>query len=87
MWSGPRNISTALMRSWESRSDTFVIDEPFFEYAREKDMANFYKVNLIPDVGELHGNESSSNAKAMLGILDDSFVILVYGSLTKKKGI
>ncbi|RZD34056.1 MAG: hypothetical protein CXT75_10530 [Methanobacteriota archaeon] len=32
MWSGPRNISTAMMRSWESRSDTFVIDEPYYAY-------------------------------------------------------
>jgi hypothetical protein len=29
-WSGPRNISTALMRSWSSRQDTVVIDEPFY---------------------------------------------------------
>ena len=32
MWSGPRNISTAMMRSWGSRADTFVIDEPFYAY-------------------------------------------------------
>jgi len=31
-WSGPRNISTALMRSWSSRNDTFVTDEPFYAY-------------------------------------------------------
>lgn len=30
MWSGPRNISTALMRSWGSRPDTTVIDEPLY---------------------------------------------------------
>ncbi|MCW2757243.1 MAG: hypothetical protein JWO46_989, partial [Nocardioidaceae bacterium] len=30
MWSGPRNISTALMRSWENRPDTVVVDEPFY---------------------------------------------------------
>jgi hypothetical protein len=30
MWSGPRNISTALMRSWGNRPDTIVIDEPFY---------------------------------------------------------
>ena len=30
MWSGPRNISTALMRSFENRTDTTVIDEPFY---------------------------------------------------------
>ena len=32
MWSGPRNISTALMRSFENRSDTSVIDEPFYSF-------------------------------------------------------
>ncbi len=32
MWSGPRNISTALMRSWESRPDTFVTDEPLYSH-------------------------------------------------------
>ena len=31
-WSGPRNISTALMRSWSSRNDTFVSDEPFYAF-------------------------------------------------------
>jgi Sulfotransferase domain len=32
MWSGPRNISTAMMRSWENRPDTVVVDEPFYAY-------------------------------------------------------
>ena len=31
-WSGPRNISTALMRSWSSRNDMFISDEPFYAY-------------------------------------------------------
>lgn len=30
MWSGPRNISTAMMRSWESRGDCAVTDEPLY---------------------------------------------------------
>jgi hypothetical protein len=30
MWSGPRNISTAMMRAFENRPDTGVIDEPFY---------------------------------------------------------
>jgi hypothetical protein len=30
MWSGPRNISTALMRSWENRPDAIVVDEPLY---------------------------------------------------------
>ncbi len=32
MWSGPRNISTAMMRAWGNRPDTFVCDEPFYAY-------------------------------------------------------
>ena len=32
MWSGPRNISTALMRSWGNRPDTFVCDEPLYGF-------------------------------------------------------
>ena len=32
MWSGPRNISTALMRSWGNRADTAVCDEPFYAF-------------------------------------------------------
>ena len=30
MWSGPRNISTAMMRSFENRADCAVVDEPFY---------------------------------------------------------
>lgn len=35
-WSGPRNISTALLRSWSSRYDTFVSDEPFYAFYLKK---------------------------------------------------
>ena len=57
-WSGPRNISTALMRSWSSRTDTFVTDEPFYaHYLKEtkikhpmhKEIINkFNNVKLTP---------------------------------------
>jgi len=32
MWSGPRTISTALMRSFGARSDTLVVDEPLYAH-------------------------------------------------------
>ena len=32
MWSGPRNISTALLRSFENRPDTVVCDEPLYAF-------------------------------------------------------
>ena len=31
-WSGPRNISTAMMRAWESRGDCAVSDEPLYAH-------------------------------------------------------
>jgi len=43
MWSGPRNISTAMMRAWGSRPDTFVCDEPLY--------AHYLKVTGIPHPG------------------------------------
>ncbi len=32
MWSGPRNISTAMMRAWENRGDCMVVDEPLYAH-------------------------------------------------------
>jgi hypothetical protein len=32
MWSGPRTLSTATMRSWGNRRDTVVVDEPLYAY-------------------------------------------------------
>ena len=36
MWSGPRNLSTAMMRSFENRQDTAVLDEPFYAHYLSK---------------------------------------------------
>lgn len=43
MWSGPRNISTAMMRSWGNRADTFVCDEPLY--------AHYLDVTRLPHPG------------------------------------
>ena len=32
LWSGPRNVSTAMMRSWEARGDFAVTDEPLYAH-------------------------------------------------------
>lgn len=38
MWSGPRNLSTAMMYSWRQRADTTVVDEPLYgHYLRVTD--------------------------------------------------
>ena len=53
MWSGPRNISTALMRSFENRSDTYVTDEPYYAYFLTKSGENH------PARKEILNNQSS----------------------------
>ncbi len=48
MWSGPRNISTALMRSWGSRADCFVTDEPLYAfYLRETGLEHPGRVETL----------------------------------------
>lgn len=33
LWSGPRNVSTAMMYAWRQRPDTTVLDEPLYAHA------------------------------------------------------
>ncbi len=41
MWSGPRNVSTAMMRAFETRPDATVVDEPFYAaYLAETGLAH-----------------------------------------------
>lgn len=43
LWSGPRNISTALMYSFAQRSDTKVVDEPLYaHYLKETDADDYH---------------------------------------------
>jgi len=43
VWSGPRNVSTALMYSFRQRSDTTVVDEPLY--------AHYLRVTGLPHPG------------------------------------
>ena len=42
LWSGPRNISTALMYSFGNRNDTAIIDEPLYGFYLKKTKAKEY---------------------------------------------
>src|SRR4029077_12584382 len=52
MWSGPRNISTAMMRAWGNRDDTFVVDEPFYAFYLKKTGADHPGAEEVIAVGE-----------------------------------
>ncbi|MEP5764253.1 MAG: hypothetical protein ABJ308_06655 [Halieaceae bacterium] len=48
MWSGPRNISTAMMRSWENRPDCVTVDEPFYAcYLRESGLEHPCREDIL----------------------------------------
>lgn len=62
MWSGPRNISTAMMRSWENRPDTMVSDEPFYavylnetgsDHPMAAEIIDHYSTDSSAVIGEL----------------------------------
>jgi len=54
IWSGPRNLSTALMRSFGSRTDCEVIDEPFYaSYLKETGLKHpMYKQILDSQISD-----------------------------------
>ena len=52
MWSGPRNISTAMMRSWGNREDTVVVDEPFYAFYLKATGKNHPGANEVIAHGE-----------------------------------
>jgi Sulfotransferase domain len=62
VWSGPRNISTAMMRSWGNRADTAVCDEPLY--------AHYLRVTGVdhPGAGEVlaHQEDDWREVVAML---------------------
>ncbi len=50
MWSGPRNISTAMMRAFENRSDCAVWDEPFYAaYLQHSGVVHPMQEGIIAD--------------------------------------
>ncbi len=52
MWSGPRNISTAMMRAWENRDDCAVWDEPLYgHYLHKTGIAHPGAEEVIADQG------------------------------------
>jgi len=57
MWSGPRNLSTALMRSFENRLDCFVSDEPFYSFFLHRTKLEHPLRNKIIKSGEIDYNK------------------------------
>ncbi|HEX7005267.1 MAG TPA: sulfotransferase family protein [Trueperaceae bacterium] len=63
MWSGPRNVSTALMYSFRQRSDTVVVDEPLYGHYLKATGAEH------PGAAEVMADVELDAARAVEGML------------------
>jgi glycosyltransferase involved in cell wall biosynthesis len=65
-----------------------VVDETFDAFVRRSDDVEEYrKVKGVPEVGQLIPGAPRAAARASLGIQPHEFVVVVYGSLTLRKGV
>lgn len=66
MWSGPRNISTAMMRAFENRADCKVMDEPFYACWLQSSGADH---PMRADILNAHDSDPLSVAQSLLAPL------------------
>ncbi|WP_417289467.1 sulfotransferase family protein [Corallibacter sp.] len=65
LWSGPRNISTALMYSFAQREDTLVFDEPLYGYYLKNTKAKEYHPGAKDILDSLDNNGENVVNKMM----------------------
>ncbi len=66
LWSGPRNISTALMYSFAQRTDTIVFDEPLYAYYLSQTKARKYHPGAENILSSMENN-GEKVIKTMMG--------------------
>ena len=64
-----------------------VVDRPFRDFCQQQRFAHEEKICLVADVGEIPQVENPDSARESLGIKPGGFVILLYGSLSPRKGV
>lgn len=65
MWSGPRNLSTAMMRAFENRKDTEVLDEPFYAHYLSVTKLKHPGRDLVLDAQSTDWNEVVTKCRNM----------------------
>lgn len=74
VWSGPRNISTALMYSFAQRRDTTVVDEPLYGHYLSKTPAEAYHPGSAEIIATLDNNGERVIRDIVLGDYDTPIV-------------
>jgi glycosyltransferase involved in cell wall biosynthesis len=65
----------------------FTVDEALPEYIGQKHPQPGRKLRYVPEAGAVCGSCTRAEARARLGLEDGDFVILVYGSISPRKGV
>lgn len=69
MWSGPRNLSTALMYSFAARADCEVVDEPFYgAYLRETGLEHPMRAEILATMPESAGEIAADLSRPRDGL-------------------
>lgn len=64
-----------------------VIDETFYDFCKICYPSLSTKIEYVPDFAKISGNSTRENSRKAIGISDESVAVLVYGSLSLRKGI
>lgn len=64
-----------------------VIDELFRQFCVEAPLPHAGKIQAVPDVGELAKFETTDSARRRFDIPQNAFVVLLYGNLSRRKGV
>jgi hypothetical protein len=70
LWSGPRNISTALMYSFAQRSDTTVVDEPLYAHYLTSTDAHEYHPGADEIIADQYNSAEEVISKIIFGSYD-----------------
>jgi len=75
-----------LLRNRTLRS-LFTLDETLVEYVRRTKPSLVQKLEYVPDPGDFSGTVTREEARKALGISNEVVLLLVYGTLSRRKGI
>lgn len=64
-----------------------IVDECYLEYSAKHQSHLLERLHLVPDAGVVSTVTDQRVSRAKLGVPPDAFVVLVYGVLSKRKGI
>ena len=82
-----RNFLFSRILNQKNLSKIYVIDINFYEFFQKKKIKNKHKIEYVPDFGSLNISINKQNARKNIGLSNSDFVILVYGSISSRKGL